>query len=71
VPIFSGNFSQDRDAQAPEPVALAIFSRPGLEESLENGGVAGVRQAFKLPLDGRDYHDLNALRRSAYIEPHR
>ena len=61
VAIFSGNFSQDRDANAPEPVALAILSRPGLEKSLENGGVAGVRQAFKLFLDCGDHHGLDAL----------
>jgi hypothetical protein len=71
ISIFFSQFSQDRDAQAPEPVALAIFSRPGLEKSLENDGVAGVRQAIKLGLDGRGHYGFNVLWGSADIESHR
>jgi len=69
VAIFAGNFSQDRDTQAPEPVALTILARTGLEKSLENGGMAGIRQALKLFLDGSDHHGLDALCFSAHIDP--
>ena len=36
VAILPCHFPQDRDANSPEPVPLAILARPSLEESLQD-----------------------------------
>ncbi len=56
VLIFLGQSSQDRDANAPEPVARGILARPGLKKPLEIRGPGGISQAFQLSLDGGDHH---------------
>jgi hypothetical protein len=44
--------SKRRDPDSQEPVALAVFTRAGLEEPLQAGGVSGIRRALQKKKDG-------------------